>query len=180
MKRLLRFPRFFRRFAKEEKGSSTVEFAMMFPLIVIIMISSFELGILMVRQVLLDRAVDLAVREVRLSHITPVTHDKLKNAICEHAVALPNCLEDMRIEMRRLDLLAWSDPPTTTECVDREDRGRPLSSFQQGAANQLMLVRVCSIFDPTFPHLSLSRALATQSDDTYGLVAVSSFVMEPL
>jgi len=65
---------------RKEDGNATIEFAILFPAFIMIFLSAFESGLLMTRQVLLDRAVDLTVRDIRLRTWLPgppPTHDDL-------------------------------------------------------------------------------------------------------
>ena len=61
IKTLARFLRLFRR---NEDGGPTVEFALIFLPFIILPVSGFELGLLMTRHVMMERGIDMAVREV--------------------------------------------------------------------------------------------------------------------
>jgi Flp pilus assembly protein TadG len=78
-----------RRFHRSQDGSSTIEFVIMFPVIFTFFLSTFELGMLETRHVMLDRGLDIAVRAIRLGQIEPVTHDAFKQAVC-NAAAWPH------------------------------------------------------------------------------------------
>ena len=56
--------RMLKKFRKAEDGNSTVEFVFLFPLFITIMSMSIEVAIYMARHVMLDRGVDIAVREL--------------------------------------------------------------------------------------------------------------------
>ena len=163
-----------------ESGSASVEFVLMFPVMFALFMMSFELGMLTIRQVLLDRALDLTVREVRLGTIDPVTRDALTDRLCAHASAIPDCRAQVRLEMRSVDPFAWAGIPREPDCVDREDRAQPARAFAAGRENQLMVLRAYVLFDPYFPTSLLGSALPDISDGAYGLVSTSSFVIEPL
>jgi hypothetical protein len=170
---------FLRRFAKAEDGNGTVEFVIMLPFFFGLFMSTYELGMAMTRQVMLYRGLDLAVRQVRLGLMDPVDHDTLKAEICDGAAIIPDCLNQVKLEMRQVDPRNWAAIPTDADCVDREDNSAPLVSFTPGVMNQLMFLRACALFDPIFPTSGLGAAIPRESGDAYGLVAISSFVIEP-
>lgn len=180
MRVLRHIPRALRRFLRSDEASATVEFVIIFPAFILLMLSAFESGMLMTRQAMLERGVDMAIRQVRIGAMDPVTHDDLRDAICAQSAIIPNCASELKIEMRRVDLMSWTSIPARADCVNREDYGAPLEAFQAGSANQLMFVRVCALFDPVFPTAGLGAQLPVRSGGAYALVSTSAFVIEPL
>ena len=170
----------FGRFARNESGSATVEFALVFPVYLVLMLSAFESGILMTRQVMLERGVDMAIRDVRIGTMTNVDHATLRNAICDYAGMLPNCDTSLKIEMRPVDLKNWSDIPGAPDCIDRDDPAAPLVAFSEAGANQMVVIRACALFNPVCPTVGLGAKIPRESGDEYALVAMSAFVKEPL
>ncbi|MGX9854302.1 TadE/TadG family type IV pilus assembly protein [Limimaricola variabilis] len=164
---------------RASEGAASVEFVLIFPVLMLVILSSFELGMVTLRQVMLDRGLDLTVREVRLGQITPVDHATVSASICNHALLLPDCASNLRLEMRPLDLRSWVTPPEQADCVDRADITVPLRRFTAGVENQLMLLRACSLFDPYFPTSGLGARLPRQSGGAYALTSASAFVVEP-
>lgn len=171
--------RFLRRFRRSEQGTGTIEFAIMVPVMLGLCLSSIELGMLLSRQVMLDRGLDLAVRAVRIGAMTEVTHDTLKDAICEGAVIIPDCQNQLKLEMRPVNPRAWSALPAQADCIDREDNALPVREFVPGQENELMILRACSLFDPFFPTTGLGAAIPKQSQGAYALLSTTSYVVEP-
>jgi len=171
--------RFLRRFRKSQDGSATIEFTLLVPLMLGFCLSNIELGILLTRQVMLDRGMDLAVRDVRVGAMEDVTHDNLKAAICAGALIIPDCVNQLRLEMVPTDPRDWESLPAQADCVDREDDSIPVREFTPGQQNQLMLLRACSLFDPFFPTTGLGAEIPRMSGDAYALVATTSYVVEP-
>jgi len=64
-------------------------------------------------------------------------------------------------------------------CVDRSADVQPVLEFDSGAANEMMLVRVCAVFDPFFPTTGLAAQMSLDSTGAYALVATSAYVNEP-
>ncbi len=168
-----------RRFHRSQDGSSTIEFVIMFPVIFTFFLSTFELGMLETRHVMLDRGLDIAVRAIRLGQIEPVTHDSFKQAVCRAAAIIPDCMNQVKLEMVAVNPRAWVSMAPRADCVDRNDPGVPLREFTPGVSNQLMLIRACALFDPYFPTTGLGASLPRASGGAYGLISLSSFVIEP-
>ena len=89
MKRLLsRLKNLFR----NEDGVASVEFVIALPVMLILFAGSFENGLLMTRTILLDRAVDMTMRELRLGHYPLPSKDLLKSEICNRTVIFNDCI----------------------------------------------------------------------------------------
>ena len=166
-----------RRMTGEEEGTATIEFVMFFPVFLTVFMSAFESGLLMTRQVMLERAIDVSVRELRLGW--KPTHDELKARICDVASVFPDCLDVVMLELRPVDTTTWSPLNTNITCVERDAAIQPVTTFVQGAQNEMMLVRACAVFDPVFPLTGLGLNLAVDASGGYQLAASSAFVNEP-
>jgi hypothetical protein len=184
---------FLRHFWQSEEGSATLEFVLWFPLFWALFMWSVEQGVYLVRQVGLDRAVDLAVRDVRLGAFddligpnlslaqqTALLHDAVKDRVCDLAFLIPRCQDDVKLEMQQVDPRNWSMLRAAVDCVDRSDSSRPVSQFTPGQSNDLVVLRACALFDPFFPTTGLGARLTKVSGGAYALVAVSSFAVEPV
>lgn len=180
MIRVLRlFARVLRRFKANESGNSTIEFVLVFPAFMLLFISSYEAGLLSTRHVMLERGLDVTVREVRIGILRNATHERLSERICEVASIIPDCLENLRLEMISRDPRNWTMPSSTVSCVDRAEENQPTITLNGGGNNELMILRVCSLFDPMIPTSGLGKAIPKESGGAYALVATSSYVMEP-
>jgi len=169
-----------RRFRRTEDGSSTIEFALFVPFFLMLFLSCFELGMLMARNVMLDRGVDIAVRDLRLGSIAPLNETTLKQRICDAAVIIPDCENQIRLEMRQLDPRNWSLIPPGADCVDRGDPGLPAREFAPSSnSNQLIILRACSLLDPFAPFAALGAVLSDNGANPYELVATTAYVVEP-
>jgi len=167
-----------RRFRRDESGTSTVEFVIVFPVFVFLLCSAAESGVLMLRQVMLDRSLDLAVRDLRLQQFPNVTHDQVKARICAEATVIPDCTKVVLVEMRQINKGA-ALPSNLAPCVDRAASAQSATTFTQGKDNQMMLIRACAVFDPIFPGVGLGMDLAKDATGAYALVSTSAFVVEP-
>ncbi len=169
-----------RPFGKNEDGSATLEFVIRFSAIWMLFTISIESGTLSLRHVMLERGLDLAVREVRLGIMPDPTHDKLVQRTCDFAPLLPNCLASVRLEMVAANPRAFVAPAANVPCIDRAASGTLSVNLPAGANNQLMILRVCALFEPMLPFAALGRTLVENGiGNEYALVATSSYVMEP-
>ncbi|RYG93166.1 pilus assembly protein [Loktanella sp. IMCC34160] len=170
----------FRVFRRGEDGTASVEFVLVFPAFMILFVSAFELGLMMTRHAMLERALDMTIREIRLNTAVTPTHDQVKRMICNGAGIIPNCMESLKLEMIVLNPRDWADFNTRADCVDVDQPFAPVRSFSSGQQNQLMVLRACSLFSPIFPTTGIGYHIPRQSGDQYALVSLSAFVMEPL
>jgi len=85
---------------RRENGNATIEFALLFPAFVTLFLVVVETGLLLTRGVMLDRAVDMSMRDLRLGTLNPMTHDNLKDDICNNSVIIPNCVNTLLLELR--------------------------------------------------------------------------------
>ncbi|WP_456386911.1 TadE/TadG family type IV pilus assembly protein [Profundibacter sp.] len=168
-----------RSFANREKGNATIEFAMFFPMLVTLLLSTVELGILTVRNTLLEHAVDLTVRDLRLGKINQPTQEKIRNLICERSSVVQDCENRLLIELRPVSTVTWTPLASDVICKNRDETINPVVTFDAGASHEMLLVRVCAVFKPVFPSTTLGMQLARDELGGYALVASSAFVNEP-
>ena len=94
-----------RKYRKNQEGTASVEFVLLFPIFIFVLLTGFESGFYMVRNVMLERAVDIAMRDVRLGNTLnvagqPPDHAALKQRICDEAAVFPNCMSMIQVEMQ--------------------------------------------------------------------------------
>jgi len=172
-----------RRALRREDGSASLEFVILFPMFVTLLISSVETGVILTRQVMLERALDIAVRDMRLGHATPegdtLTREDIRNLICGYSPMVSDCEANLMIELRPVDIAAVAalDGPVT--CVERGEDAQPATQFETGTENEIMLVRGCALVDPIFPTAGFALNLPRDGTGAFALVAQSIFVNEP-
>ena len=168
-----------RRFLRATEGTATVEFVIVFPVLLMLLFQSIEAGWIMVRYTMLQRAVDVTVRELRLGHLPNPTNDSLRTAICSLTTDITNCSSSLMIELKPIDTATYAMPSANAPCVDRTAKIQPVTTVQQGGGDNLMLIRVCAVIDPLFPYTGLGLALPKDASGGIDLVAASAFVNEP-
>jgi hypothetical protein len=173
-----------RTFLKRDEGTSTVEFVLIFPVIFAIFMSGWESGLLMTRSVLLDRAVDIVVRDLRLGNYSrpgdpPLTHDRLKDEICDRTLMIRDCDDNIRLSLIPVDTAAWVFPAGRQGCYDRAEDIEPVTTVVSGGGDQIMLMQVCVIIESVFPGSAFGAGLRKDSDNGYFMHSRSAFVNEP-
>lgn len=170
----------FARAARREEGTATVEFVVIFPLFIAIMLQAFEVGWISIRQTMLERALDITVRELRLGHLTNPTNDSLRNEICSlTAGVIHNCSQNMLVELTPIDTSTWSLPSPRATCINRDAKIQPVTKVQAGKGDQLMIIRACAIINLMFPLVGVGPHLTVDSSGGTSIVASSAFVNEP-
>jgi Flp pilus assembly pilin Flp len=175
--------RFLLTFLRSEDGTASVEFVIIFPIVMTMFLSAIELGVLMTRQGMLDRGLDLTVRQVRLGAFDRVPparlHDALRTMICNATTMIPDCLRQVKLEMVPMDPRGGGFISGDVDCVDRAAPNRPARSLISGQSNELMILRACVLFNPILPTSGLAAQLVRPGDNTYALVSTAAFVIEP-
>jgi len=111
---------------RDEKGSASVEFVLIFPIYLSFILMSIELGFITMRHTLLERGLDVAVREVRLGTGSVPQHDQIKDIVCANAIMILNCDTKLRLEMRPADPFQLSTLDTDPDCTDAAEPAKPV------------------------------------------------------
>ncbi|WP_299923791.1 TadE/TadG family type IV pilus assembly protein [uncultured Pelagimonas sp.] len=165
-------------FRKDEDGSATIPFVIWVPFVLTLIIASIELGVVTIRHAVLERSLDVAVRDLRLG-TGDTSSDGLKQTICDATPILPKCTENLHLELVRLDLRDWSAPSSVADCTDTSVAITPQRTFEFGGSHETMLVRACYKFKPATPIGTFSASLPKDSQGYTALVSTSAFVNEP-
>ncbi len=172
-----------RKLRRDENGSATIEFVILFPLIMFMFLTGFEAGYYMLRNVMLEHAIDVAVRDVRLSKGQVPNFADIKSRICEEALILPDCLQNVQVEMRSIprepgSMVSMQGP---ARCIDLDSTTDPATGtvYQTGQQNETMVVRVCALAQPMFPTTRLGLGMGQDAHGNYAIVATTAFVNEP-
>ncbi|MEL7011743.1 MAG: TadE/TadG family type IV pilus assembly protein [Pseudomonadota bacterium] len=167
-------------FWRAEGGTASVEFIIVMPVYIAVMVLSVELGLITLRHTLLERGVDIAVREVRLGTGTAPQHDDIKDLICANSLMLLDCENKLRLEMRSADIRAFNSFDTSPDCTDVAEPSKPVREWSPGQQNELMLLRACLKYTPLFPEAFLGTAITTDASGEASVIVTSGFVQEPL
>ena len=167
-----------------ERGGATVEFVLLVPAFLMVFISSFEASIMLTRQVMMERAVDIVVRDIRLDTGSTVTQNQVRNRVCERATILPDCRENMLIELTLIDQVTYATPAANAPCVNQLTSIVPQSSFAGSRSGQMVMLRACYSVQPSLPlavlagNRTLGSYLINDEDGTFRIVTANAFVVE--
>ena len=167
-------------FRLREAGSATVEFVIALPFVLAILFSSIDFGAVMLRQVFLDRAIDIAVREVRLGNIPTGGIASLRSQICQRTLLISDCEAGLAIELRPINTNTWAGVHDPVTCINRSANINPTLAFNPSAGNpDMMLVKVCASIDPFLTVTGLVFGLGNDVDGDIRLVSIGAFMNEP-
>lgn len=179
MTRTVQFLRRGLRHFLSEKGAASVEFVIVFPFFVGVFLSAYEVAMMNMRAVMMERAMDVVVRQIRLSSGATLDYDQVKADICNQAMLLPDCENTVKIELIAVNTTSWNGLQNRPDCVDRRATIQPVGQFQNGQQNDLMLMRLCAVVDPVFPGIGVGRSMPKDPSGGYQIIATSAFVNEP-
>lgn len=168
---------------RSENGNASIEFVFLFPVFMFLFTVGFEAGLYMIRNVLLERGVHIAVRDVRLGNGNVPDFEGLRVSICENAGLIPDCVDSLQIEMQSIPITPGgvATMQTDARCVDRQSTDNPLTgtTYDVGEENEVMIVRACVLAQPLFPSTGIGVGLGVDRDGNYAMVATTAFVNEP-
>ncbi|MAQ86485.1 MAG: pilus assembly protein TadE [Maritimibacter sp.] len=170
-----------RRFRRSEDGAAmTIEFLILFPLFIAILVATFEVGMVNARHALLERGVDLAVRDLRLGRDPTPTYEELRWAICQYSGVIGDCDASLFVELERVSTADFDFRTGLIACTDQSEEIDLVEGFNPGTLNDLMVITVCGKFPVMRPLSFIGRYLPKLGDELhYRLVAMSAFVNEP-
>lgn len=171
--------RFAARFRRSEEGSASIEFVLYFTIFFMVLSAGVEIAYINLRHAMLERAVDLTTRDIRLSTGATPTYESVKAQICEQASILEDCNNNLRLEMVQVDPRDTAAMPSDTDCQNAAQDPRPVRNFVPGADNDLMLLKACLMYKPMMPTSDFAKALHVGADGYAQLVVTSAFVQEP-
>ena len=178
MRRPIGIAQHFRRFLSDTSGSPTVEFVIVFPMLIWVVFSTFEIGWITTRQVMLERGLNQTIRDLRLGRIASPTHAGLKTLVCERSLILRDCETSIHIELIDMSLNTGL-PQASVQCVDRTGVIDPILNFSNGIEEDIMFIRVCVIVDPLMPGMGIGTHLIKDASGGFAMVAFSAFKQEP-
>jgi len=169
------------RFRRDETGTSTVEFVILFPMFMAIFFAAYESGYMMLRNVMLERSVDLTVRQLRLGTPQPPTFQEFKDQVCQNTYFIDDCDDRVQVQLRPVSMDTWGPLGGDPRCIDVESTIDPFdqTEYAVGGNNELMMVRVCALFQPMFPTTGLGLNMQYDGDGNYAIVVTTAFVNEP-
>ena len=177
----------FARFAQKKDGNASIEFVILFPGLMMLFFAGFEAGYYMVRNVALERGVDIAVRDVRLGNASQFgavpDHAAIKRRICDAAGIIPDCMRSVKVEIMPVNKAPGGVAAalgSQVRCIDKSaPQNNTPSTYDVGVENELMLIHVCATSTPLFPTTGLGVGMKIDAQGNYAIVSATAFVNEP-
>ncbi|MCP5071792.1 MAG: hypothetical protein GY947_00670 [Rhodobacteraceae bacterium] len=142
------FPKILR-FGRDERGYSSVEFVIVATTFLTGFFWVFETGLIMTKKMMLERAMDMTVREMRLGTLTETA--EIKDRICDLALVFKDCDDTLLLQSAIFDPDIGFDQ--TAVCIDREDPDAEVGTDPNyGLASETVHLRACVIIDPLMPY----------------------------
>jgi hypothetical protein len=167
------------RFRRDESGTATIEFVLYFSVMFVILASSVEIANINLRHAMLERGVDIAVRDIRLSTGDIPTFEQVRATICEEANVLEDCDANLMLEMVQVDPEAFVPLADAPDCINSQEDPRPVRNFEPGQDNDLMLIRACLKYKPMLPTVPMAKSIVLDEQGYAKLIVRSAFVQEP-
>ncbi|MBF9045288.1 hypothetical protein HKCCE4037_18235 [Rhodobacterales bacterium HKCCE4037] len=169
-----------RRFWKDEGGTATLEMVIMFPLMMLLFMAAFETAIILTRQIMLERTLDMSVRVLRLAQGVVTDADAVRDTMCANTSLLPNCEELLTIDLQVIND-DFTMPDNNQICAGRNNDMviAPDNTFNQGGNNEFVLIRTCLIVDRVLPFSGFGLSLARDASGGMHMMASTIFVNEP-
>ncbi|WP_298846314.1 TadE/TadG family type IV pilus assembly protein [uncultured Ruegeria sp.] len=167
-----------RPFKRSEAGNATIEFVMLVPWFLALLVAGGELSIITMQHAALERGVDLIVRDIRLGTGTNWDHDEIKTRICDVS-GIQDCDGNLRLQMVKQDAFQGITLSDQIPCTDSSEDPKPVLDFKSGQSNELMILRACLRIDPVLETSAIAKVVPDGSGH-YAVTATTAFVQEPI
>lgn len=170
-----------REFWEDETATATLELVIVFPLLMIVFIAAFETAMILTRQVMLERTLDMSVRVLRLAQGLDTDANTVRETMCANTNLLPNCLELLSVDLVVIDIESYEMPSNNEICAARGNDIiiSPDNSFVDGGGGDFLLIRTCLIVDRILPFSGFGLNLTRDDSGGMHMMASTIFVNEP-
>ncbi len=173
-----------RRLRSDCRGSAAVEFAIVAPIFLMIMFSTFEVGWFYYANSIVDASVTTGARLLRTGQIqssggtTEEQYDTIYNDICRVLDTFGSCDTRLTVEVETyntFDELAADTSPAT--CADAPPDQLDAIPFEPGNELQIVRLRVCYIYTTLNPAIGIN--LSEADSNKRRLISTMIFRNEP-
>jgi Flp pilus assembly protein TadG len=173
-----------RRFLKDRRGAAAVEFAIVAPVFLALMFSTFEVGWFYFANSVTDAATTAAARLVRTGQVQNWTgsdaekFQRLYDVICNVVGAFGPCNTHLTVEVNTFpSFSALAADTSAATCANDTPADIAALAFTPGAELQIARVRVCLLYTTVNPAIGLK--LAEPGTSTRRIVSAAVFRNEP-
>ncbi|WP_444454641.1 TadE/TadG family type IV pilus assembly protein [Rhodobacter capsulatus] len=164
---------------RSEEGAVTIPAIMWLPFFVMIMAASVDMSVLIIKQTLFDRGVDLSTRILKLGIESLPTHEQLKSSICNNIAFVSNCMDRLAVEVFPIDTDTWTSTNASgLVCTDSSSAVALSPQIERGGSEQLMMLRACLKIDTMMALDPFALALQRDAGGQVALVSITAFVNE--
>jgi hypothetical protein len=172
-----------RRILRRDDAATTVEFVVLFPVVLLVFFIAAENVVVNLKTTILDSAVDRTIRELRMGMIAAPSQSVLESLICEKMGSPINCVADLVLEMTVGTFSSSTGavilPSASAACVSKSTFVDPVVSFSFGGSNDLIFVRACYTVDVSMPMSIGTVSVADQVGTEHRLISTAVFMNEP-
>jgi Flp pilus assembly protein TadG len=171
-----------RRFAQycgDRSGAAAVEFAIVGSVFIVLLLSSFEAGLLLARITMVDHAVNAVAKDIYIGGVDRggKTQADLESTVCDYVgLFVPDCEDKVSVE-----LISVSDMTKSSQndpvCRSSSDDKQP--EFAAGGARAIMFLRVCLMADVITPGLPFGLRLSKDNNGKVKIISSTAFMNEP-
>ncbi|MGE0408261.1 MAG: TadE/TadG family type IV pilus assembly protein [Amphiplicatus sp.] len=170
------------RFAGEPKGAAAIEFAIVAPIFIALVLSILEAGYFFFVSSAVDQAAARAARLIRTgqaqSAATPISRDAFFDRVCDIVKHFGDCSTKLTVDVSRFsDFAALAADLSAPVCRDADEDAVNALPYNVGAERDIIRVRICYLYKPVNPALGLH--LAAAPDGTRKMISVAIFRNEP-
>lgn len=180
--RLAMFRRHGHRLLANRRGAGAVEFALVAPLFIALMLSILEAGYYFFINSAVTEATTKASRLIRTGQAqNGVTPEDFFDEVCSVVQVFGDCQERLTIDVARFDnFTQLANDLSQITCRDSSDpsiSGSQFTSTNYGMRRDIVRVRVCYLHRPVNPALGLN--LQQNADGFRQMISVAIFRNEP-
>lgn len=161
-------------FARDQRGVTVIEFAILAPPFFALIGAIFETSLIFLAGQVLDSSIETSGRLIRTGQAAAYTVDNFRTAICNNTFGLfPDCLTNLKVKVKVINsyTAASATPP-----VYASGQWQPYTScFNGGVGGDIVMVQAYY----NWPVLLTFLNFQTSADGTHLLSAVRVFSNEP-
>ena len=151
-------PQVYRSHQYTQRGAAALEFAIVGPIFLALLLSIFEAGIFYFVSATVDTATKQAARLVRTGQAQDgLTREDFFNRVCDIVKTFGNCQKKLTVEVTRFNSFdALSKDNSTPTCRDADEEAVGNIGYQTGGRREIVRVRVCYLQPVLTPGLGLN------------------------
>ena len=167
-----RFRNLLRRFARERKGSTAIEFAAIIVPFLMMIFGTLEIALIHLTRTSISNAMEIESRPIMTGEAGCISLDAFKTGMCSNMgiAGAGGCMPNMKMSLEELSSFAANPAP------DPSDFGAVNENMDHGQGGSVMLLRTYHRWDVLFPFLD--KALGGDDGEVM-LVSHLAFRNEP-